>query len=96
MKVFISYGITVNSILTRYGSPKAMPYDWQILLEHAASAEDVYDLEAQFKGQMEQYHYIPSIPFNGSKTECYSNLIEPLQNLILEANNQSYYCLNND
>ena len=37
---------------------------------------------------MEQFHHAPTIPFNGSKTECYS-LTEPLQNLILEVNNQS-------
>lgn len=38
---------------------------------------------------MEQFHYAPTIPFNGFKTECYRNLTEPLQNLIFEVNNQS-------
>ncbi len=66
-----------------------MPYDWTIVLEYAGTAEEIYDMEVQFKGQMEQFHYTPTIPFNGSKTECYSNLTEPLQNLILEANDQS-------
>lgn len=75
---FYKLGITMNHILTRYGTPKAMPYDFEILIEHTGSAEDVYDMEVAFKRQMEKYHYSPSIPFNGSKTECYSNLIEEL------------------
>ena len=86
---FYKLGITVNNILTRYGTVKAMPYEWEILLELPDTAEAVYDLEVKFKGQMEQFHYAPTIPFNGSKTECYSNLTDPLQNLVLEVNNQS-------
>lgn len=85
---FYKIGISVNHILTRYSSVKAMPYEWQILLEFPGTAEEIYDLEVQFKGQMEQFHYAPTIPFNGSKTECYSNLTEELHNLIFEANDQ--------
>ncbi|MBJ8445881.1 hypothetical protein [Acinetobacter bereziniae] len=84
---FYKLGISVNHILTRYGSPKAMPYEWTIVLEYPDTPESIYDLESSFKGQMEQYHYTPSIPFNGSKTECYSNLTEELQNLVFEVNN---------
>lgn len=84
---FYKTGITMNHIMTRYGTVKAMPYEFEILLELPASAEEVYDMEVMFKGQMEQFHYVPTIPFNGSKTECYGNLTEPLQDLILEANN---------
>ena len=86
-ETFYKLGITVNGILTRYGTVRSMPYEWEILLELPDTAAAVYDIEVMFKGQMEQFHYVPTIPFNGSKTECYSNLTEPLQDLILEANN---------
>lgn len=88
-ETFYKLGITVNNILTRYGTVKAMPYDWSILLEHPGTAEEVYDMEVQFKQQMEQYAYTPSIAFNGSKTECYSNLAEPLQDLLFEVDEQT-------
>ena len=81
---FYKLGITVNNILTRYGSVKAMPYEWEILLEKAGTAEEVYDMEVKFKGQMQAYAYTPSIPFNGSKTECYSNLTEDLHQRIFK------------
>lgn len=80
---FFKLGITVNNILTRYGTVKAMPYEWEILLELPDTAEAVYDLEVQFKGQMEQFQYTPTIPFNGSKTECYSQLTEELNNMVV-------------
>lgn len=79
---FYKLGITVNHILTRYGSVKAMPYEWSILLEHPATAEEVYAMEVQFKTEMDALHYEPKIKFNGSKTECYSGLSEALQQLI--------------
>lgn len=79
---FFKVGITVNHILTRYGSVKAMPYQWEILLELPASAEETYDMEVQFKTEMEGLHYQPKIKFNGSKTECYTELSEALQQLI--------------
>ncbi|WP_228260022.1 hypothetical protein [Acinetobacter sp. ANC 4779] len=85
MKSSSSCGITVNHILTRYGSVKAMPYSWEILLELPASAEETYDMEVKYKREMEQFQYTPSIPFNGSKTECYLNLTEEFKNFINDA-----------
>lgn len=79
---FYKLGITMNSILTRYGSVRAMPYEWEILLELPDTAEAVYDMEVGFKTDMEQYHYSPQISFNGSKTECYNELSQALQELI--------------
>lgn len=79
---FIKVGISVNHIITRYGSPKAMPYDFEILLEYPSSPEAVYDMEVKYKEQMEQYHYEPSIPFNGSKTECFRTLSAELEQAI--------------
>lgn len=95
-ETFYKLGITVNNILTRYGTVRSMPYEWEILLELPDTAEAVYDMEVQFKQQMEQYAYTPSIAFNGSKTECYSNLAEPLQDLLFEVDEQTSYRLNND
>lgn len=81
-ETFFKLGVTVNNILTRYGTVKAMPYEWEILLEHAATAEEVYDMEVQFKTEMNQYHYMPKISFNGSKTECYTALSEAFEELL--------------
>lgn len=81
---FYKLGITMNNILTRYGTVRSMPYEWEILLELPDTAEAVYDMEVQFKGQMEQFQYTPTIPFNGSKTECYLQLTEELNDMILK------------
>ncbi len=81
-ETFFKLGITVNNILTRYGTVKAMPYEWQILLEQPGTAEEVYDMEVKFKTEMEVFHYKPKISFNGSTTECYTELSESLQQLI--------------
>ena len=81
-ETFYKLGITVNNILTRYGSVKAMPYDWQILLELPGTAEEIYDLEVAFKTEIQEFHYKPKISFNGSTTECYTELSEALQQLI--------------
>lgn len=78
-ETFFKLGVTTNHILTRYGTVKAMPYEWKILLELPGKAEEVYDLEVQFKKEMEDLHYQPKIKFNGSKTECYTELSEALQ-----------------
>ena len=59
-----------------------MPYEWQILLEHPGTAEEVYDMEVQFKTEMNEYHYMPKMAFNGSTTECYTELSKALQQLI--------------
>ncbi|WP_119026782.1 hypothetical protein [Acinetobacter pittii] len=81
-ETFYKLGITMNNILTRYGTVKAMPYEWSILLEHPGTAEEVYDMEVAFKKEMNQYHYKPKMSFNGSGTECYTELSEALQQLI--------------
>ena len=81
-ETFYKLGITVNNILTRYGSVKSMPYEWEILLELPGTAEAVYDMEVQFKTEMNEYHYKPKIGFNCSGTECFTELSESLQQLI--------------
>lgn len=59
-----------------------MPYEWEILLELPDTAEAVYDMEVKFKTEMQEFQYKPKIAFNGSKTECYTELSEALQQLI--------------
>ena len=85
-ETFYKLGITTNHVLTRYGSVRSMPYEWEILLEHPDTAEAVYDMEVAFKTEMNQFHYSPQISFNGSKTECYTKLSEILQELTNETN----------
>lgn len=81
-ELFFKVGITCNHILIRYGTVKAMPYSWEILYELPDDPEAIYDLEVQFKTEMNEYHYQPKIAFNGSKSECYTQLSETLQQLI--------------
>ncbi|EXF56637.1 hypothetical protein J502_2206 [Acinetobacter sp. 1294596] len=59
-----------------------MPYFWEILLELPGTAEEVYDMEVAFKKEMNEFHYKPKMSFNGSTTECYTQLSEALQELI--------------
>lgn len=93
---FYKIGISTNHILTRYATPRAMPYEFEILLEQPDTAEAVYDFEVKLKGQLESFQYAPSTPFNGSKTECYTDLTEQLHNLIFEVDNQRPNCMNNN
>lgn len=81
-ETFYKLGITMNNILTRYGTVRSMPYEWEILLELPGTAEAVYDMEVQFKTEMNEYHYKPKIGFNGSGTECYTDLSSNLLLLI--------------
>ena len=81
-ETFFKLGITVNNILTRYGSVKSMPYEWEILLKLPGTAQETYDLEVQFKTEMQEFHYKPKISFNGSTTECYTQLSASLQQRI--------------
>ena len=59
-----------------------MPYEWEILLELPDTAEAVYDMEVAFKTEMNKFHYKPKMSFNGSGTECYTELSEALQELM--------------
>ncbi|SSS85339.1 Uncharacterised protein [Acinetobacter baumannii] len=59
-----------------------MPYEWEILLELPDTPEAVYDMEVQFKTEMNEYHYKPKISFNGSTTECYTKLSDGLESLL--------------
>lgn len=81
-ETFYKLGITMNHLCTRYGTVRSMPYEWEILLELPGTAEAVYDMEVQFKTEMNEYHYKPKIGFNGSGTECYTKLSEPLEAML--------------
>ena len=52
------------------------------LLELPGTAEVVYDLEVAFKTEMQEFHYKPKIAFNGSTTECYTELSQTIRQLI--------------
>ena len=80
-ETFFKLGVPSNHILTRYGTVKGMPYEWEILLELPDTAEAVYDMEVKFKTEMQEFQYKPKIAFNGSKTECFSKLSDSLESL---------------
>lgn len=78
---FYKLGITMNNILTRYGTVKAMPYTWQILLELPGTAEEIYDMEVVFKTEMQGYHYKPKIALTDLKQSATLNYQKLYNNL---------------
>jgi len=70
---FYKIGITVNTIETRYNNVDKMPYEYEVISEVKGSAGFIWDLEVVEKIKLKDLNYQPEIPFNGSKTECFTN-----------------------
>lgn len=70
---FYKVGITSTSIKRRYNNIKYMPYKYEIVQEFSLPSECAWDLELLTKKYILEtsIKYTPSIPFNGSSTECY-------------------------
>ena len=71
---FFKIGITSKSIKQRYNTKTSMPYNFIIIKELITSAEEVWDIEDNFKKKSKNLKYLPLISFNGSKTECFISL----------------------
>lgn len=72
-EVFYKIGITTNTVSNRYNSVEAMPYLYEVLREIRGDTESILNLERLIKLNMTTY--TPTIPFNGSSTECSLNEI---------------------
>lgn len=72
---FFKIGITVNSVKKRYDSKNNMPYNYSILTEIIGDAENIWQTENNLKNNLKS-KYTPSIKFNGSVRECYSDINE--------------------
>lgn len=70
---FYKIGITSRSIKERYSGKDATKYDYKIVQEIEAPSSLVWSLEKIFKKYIfkNKLHYIPSLNFSGSSTECF-------------------------
>ena len=73
---FYKIGITSNSVKTRYRTKKAMPYDYEILLEADIGMIEAFENESYLLQEYAQHKYLPKKKFNG-RQECFQiNLLE--------------------
>ena len=69
---FYKVGITMETIKKRYNHSVKMPYNYEIISEVFGKANFVWDLEVEEKKRLKEFHYLPKIEFNGSRTECFT------------------------
>lgn len=72
---FYKIGITSNSIKKRYNTKASLPYNYEIISEIHGEAGDIWDFELQEKRKLKEFNYQPLVPFEGSKTECFTRYI---------------------
>jgi len=73
---FFKIGITSHSVKKRYNSPTQMPYNYRVLDEIVGDPTYIYDLETKLHQINKENHYVPSIPFAGSVSECFKEYKE--------------------
>jgi len=71
---FYKIGITKRTVEERYNSKAAMPYMYEVIRTVHGDAEQVWDLEQEYKQKLKQYHYVPAIKFNGFYSECFHSI----------------------
>ena len=69
---FYKIGITSNSVKKRYDSKTKLPYLYSIVKEIIGDPIEIYNLETKLHQLNKENHYVPEIPFAGSKYECFS------------------------
>lgn len=85
--IFYKIGFTRHSIEYRYSEHLTqrsfkikrnnrirMPYKYDIIFENTYLFEDAVKKEKQLHKQFGKYHYRPKISFDGSATECFTNI----------------------
>lgn len=69
---FYKYGITFNTLKSRYCNKKRMPYEYEIIrLIISSDKEYIWDLEKRFGSIKKKSRYSPNIKFMGSFYECF-------------------------
>lgn len=71
---FYKIGITMNSVKKRYNHISHMPYNYEIISEIHGEAGFIWNLELENKRKLKEFHYIPQMKFDGSKTECFTKI----------------------
>ena len=79
-EIFYKIGITSLSVKERYSRKISMPYSYEIVRIIQDKADIIWDLECNLKTNLIS-NYQPQIYFQGSLTECYSDLGEILSNI---------------
>lgn len=74
-ELFYKIGITVRTVQERYWGK--MPYNYEIIQTITDTPNNIWTLENKLKKSLIN-KYEPKIKFNGSKTECYSEIHEIL------------------
>lgn len=80
--VFYKVGFTKHSVKYRYDTKwteDRMPYDYEVVFEEVYLYEDAVKMEKKLHNRLSSYQYRPILKFDGSATECYSE-IKKLQN----------------
>lgn len=73
---FYKIGITSNSVKKRYCSKASMPYAYRVIDEIIGEPTYIYNLEIKLHQINKENQYMPSIPFGGHATECFSKYEE--------------------
>lgn len=77
-ELFYKVGITTKkSVKKRFQKAGGvnMPYNYEVILEEVSMDKRyIWDKEIRVKKENVSNHYIPTISFNGSKTECFKTL----------------------
>ena len=69
---FLKIGITSQTVEKRYRKKKLMPYNYEIIKEYEYSNKEIpFLLEKHLLEKFKDKKYTPSIPFGGSKKECF-------------------------
>lgn len=74
---FYKIGFTKHSIKYRYGHffKSKMPYEnHEVLWEKVYEQKEASRIESSYHKVLGRYHYIPQLPFAGSKSECFKIL----------------------
>lgn len=72
---FYKIGKTYRTMMQRFNSKKAFPYNYEILQIIKGDAKEISILENTLKSKNKQYKYSPKINFGG-ETECFNKIIK--------------------
>ena len=80
---FYKIGLTSRHIRKRYDYKRLMPYNYDVLYKIQQKGSYIFNLESRLKKLLYEHHYIPSIPFGGHLTECFTD-IKSVEGLLRE------------
>lgn len=82
---FVKFGITSNSVNSRFFRERDMPYQYASIFEYKTNGSVIWELEEFMQDFYSENKYIPKLSFGG-KTECYK--LKILEESILTVKNK--------